>query len=411
MLWNFIIFCSIIVDLCVYSYVYAHSNYYYGFNVQMENFLVFFDPVKHKTPNKVYGIPRSCVEKRIKHSSIQEPAKYPFLHCTQDFLDSHHKKYERECKRKTEEKSRVLHTTHYTLKNVIGNMHGSWSIGKTFVYISRWDYYPFKWPWMYEQRDGQICAHFHEVILTGHYHSRSNFGHCITDLIAPILLLPKDVRERSYVIGSHLRSFPNEFLKIIGFKDEQIIYFNETSWFYADRLHAFSKWRPIANINGEINVVLNKLLMEKLNLDHIVPTKYTVNNRKGKRGIKNINELFTAIQQSFPDKQWNIFNTFEGNISTYAYKYTEIKFLVAPVGSNVYNLVFMKPYTTLCIGSSEIYDFYSIFLALSSHHYYYMFSVPGLKHRSLEEWDWNIEIALNAIKQALDSQKYHLVQY
>ena len=398
---SFVIFCSVVIPFINYR----------EFVVQTENYVFYFDPVPHKTKRTVHKIPRCSVIQITKHISKQKRGKYPFVHCTGDLRNYLTNEEEACIDRRLELNSRILHTKHYTLKNVIGNMYGSWSIGTTYVRVPKIDYHFFRWPEMYNCRKGFIRAHFHEVILTGHLHSRFNFGHCLTDLIAPILLLPKDVRERSYVIGSPNISFPNELLRIIGFKDEQIIQLNETSWFYADKLHAFSQWRPLANINGDMNVILNKVLIEKLNLSHITPTKYTINNRKGKRGIKNIDELLAAIQQRFPEKQWNVFYTYGGNISSYAYQYTEVKFLIAPVGSNVFNMVFMKPYTILCIGSSERFDYYSVFFAVSSYHYYYMFPVPGLQHRSPTDWEWNISIALKAIGNALYCEKYKHFPY
>ena len=379
---------------------------YTEFNTKTDNFIFYFDPVPHEATSTVYKIPRCTVEKIIKHISTQKTPKYPFIHCTSE-LRKYIDNVEEACiDWRLEKNSRILHTKHYTLKNVIGNLWGSWSVGKTLVKIKKVDYHFFRWPKMYDCRTGFICAHFHEVILTGHEHSRSNFGHCLTDLVAPILLLPKDVRERSYVIGSPWANFPNELLSIIGFKDEQIIKLPNNSWFYADRLHAFSQWRPLANINGDMNVMLNKLLIERLNLSHITPTKYTINNRKGKRGIKNIDELLKAVQEKFPDKPWNVFYTYAENIRSYAYRYTEIKFLVAPVGSNLFNMVFMKPYTILCIGSSQAFDYYTVFFAVSSYHYFYFFPVPGLEHRAPYEWDWDIPLALKAIGESLYCEKH-----
>ena len=377
------------------------------FNISPDNYAFYFEQIPHEARDTICKIPLSNIEKAVKHFSEQKLPKYPFFHCAPELRNYLDDDAEVCVDWKQEKNSRILHTKDYTLKNVIGNLWGSWSIGNTLVKIRGEDYHFFRWPWMYDAcRSGLIVAHFHEVILTGHFHSRFNFGHCLTDLIAPILLLPEDVRERSYVIGSPHTSFPNEFLRIIGFKEQQIIILKNNSWFYADRLHAFSKWRPLANINGDMNVIINRVLIEKLNLSHIVPTKYTINNRKGKRGIKNVDELLKAIQEKHPDKEWNILYTFSGNISSYAYMYTEIKFLVAPVGSNLFNMGFMKPYTILCIGSSQCFDFYSVFFAVSSYHYFYFFPVPGLNHFASYEWDWNISIALKAISEALYCERY-----
>ena len=300
-----------------------------------------------------------------------------------------------------------MHTTHYTLINTYANTHGSWSIGSSLVAPPKEVYHDFYWPWMYDlDGNGNLVGEFGEVILTGHWDSRKSFGHCMHDMITPISLLPNHIIQNSYVIGSGRLEFPNELLRIIGFPDSKIIKLNDKDWILAHKLHVFSDWRPLSNLAGDATIILREKLLDSLNLSNFVPFRYTVTNRVKRRGILNIDEVLNAIKLRFSDREWFLNNCTFGNVSTYAYIWTESKFMLTPVGSNAFNSIFMRENTIFCMGMANWFDPYSVYFIASSKIFLYIFSVPGMQHNPVQMWNWSISFTLTAIEEALYHEKY-----
>ena len=371
------------------------------------NNLFYFYPISYNITNKIPETPSNNIIDIDRHFRKQKRNKYHYTFCDNDINKYLDKGFSSEfgfCDpEKIDERSSLLHTTHYTLKNVIANTRGSWSVGTTFISPPFEVYHDFKWPQFFELNYGSIVCEFDEVILTGHGMARHNFGHCLHDLISPIVLLPDDVRERSYVIGSGERPFLNELLILIGFRKKQIIELEQLDWFHAKIIHVFSDWRPLSNLAGDCIYKLNKEISWKLQLDQIQASNYAFYNRKNSkmRVISNFEDVYKAATKKFPNCKWIIVKDQIGSFEKSAKIMASLRLIVCTVGSNVFNGIFMKENTVLCIGSSEFFDFYSAYFLVASKHFVCWFPVPGMKHGDKQESKWDPEITLSAISNSI----------
>ena len=62
--------------------------------------------------------------------------------------------------------------------------------------------------------------------------------HCLHDLITPIFLLPQEVRESCYIVGTNKKHFINELLLMLGFEERQILSCPDNTVFYAENLQS-----------------------------------------------------------------------------------------------------------------------------------------------------------------------------
>ena len=300
-----------------------------------------------------------------------------------------------------------FNTTYYVLQNVYGNTHGSWAVNKTTLVSLPQEHYGLVLsPGWFEIQNESIKYIFDDVINIAHAHTRDHYGHFLADCLIPMLLLPEDVLQRSYVLGGSSPPFINDGLLTIGIRNEQIINVTFLEWFYAKRMHTFAGKRPSLSFFGYSCLNFNRIMTKKLNLNSIPPTKYFLQNRKqgNFRHIGNFGELIEDVRQKFSGIKWLILPDMIGNYSKTAQIWASARFVWAITGSNSINAVFMKPDTVVVLGMASIFERSSIGIICSSKHFTVLFPVPGMEMYAKNKqiaWKLNIPLANEAIERGL----------
>ena len=347
-----------------------------------------------------YTTREHIVSKRKIISNSSKPS-HPYSKCAENLNENLDEKYGICNDSYLNDEPRYLNATHITLMNVVANSRGSWGIGNALITPPKEDYGRNYWFQVFELFNGTIDFDVDELILTGFGLAREIFGHMMADLLAPILLLPKETIERSYIIGSKL-NYMNEYLKIMGFTQQQIIVLEDDQWVYVRKLHVFSEKRSISSYNGHCLELLHKYFEEHFKLFSIKATEYMLLNRVSKRGrvIDNFDDLVKTVKTTFHEKNWKKFYEVK-DIKETAKKWASVRFIVQIDGSNCFNSIFMKKGTVLCIGSSTHMDFCSAFFIVATHHFVYWFAVPGVDHLNFKHGNLNIDYAIDAVRKCL----------
>ena len=369
------------------------------------NTAFFFHKIPYSTAGQIGEVPPNNIVTFKKYNHTREEKGKTYVKCGKGINDL--LQDDRCDEDKLMQRSRILHATHYMLLNAYGNSYGSWAINQMFIYYSEKHYGEYYWTMFFHLLNGDLRCEINEVILTGHSHARNNYGHCIHDLLAPIVLMPREVRERSYVIGDKTHHFVHDGLLQIGFRKEQILDLGEKEWFYAKKIHVINDWRPLSTLSGDCIKMLMKEISNNLQLDKIDPTNYGLTNRqkssKG-RSISNFKELSTEIKKQFSEYMW-IF--IPDNFSSYkdaAKTWASFRFIFMPTGSNGFKCMYMKINTVLCIISSVKFDYYLNLFAISGQHFVYWIPTD-MPHYSKNAYEININTCIEHLGKALYCDK------
>ena len=370
------------------------------------NVLKKIKPVYSNVTKRIEKTPKWNILGKHKILNVAAKPKYQYSKCGEE-INNYLDQYYGICNDGfINEEPRYLNATHYEIREALANSYGSWAVNGNLIGPTKDDYGQYFWHEFFDMYQGNILYEVNELILTGFVAARTIFGHMMADLIAPILLLPKDVRERSYVVGSE-KKYMNEYLNIIGFSYSRIIKIREKQWIYAHKLHVFNEKRSISSYNGYCVELLQKYFEDHFKLKSIEATRYCLLNRKSERGriMDNFNDLMAATKKAFPDKRWEQFFEVK-DIKETALNWASVRFVVQIDGSNCFNSIFMKKGTILCTGSSTHMDFCSAFFIIASHHYVYWFPVPGVDHINYKHCNISIDFAIDGIRKCLYCDKH-----
>ena len=273
-------------------------------------------------------------------------------------------------------------TIHYVIKDSYANLHGSWAMDGMLYSPGAEEYHKCSYdPRHFDFYEGNLrYVDVEEVIIAASQDAMDNYGHFMLDKLGTIMLLPEDVIKRSYILTTNILPCFTEFLNIVGFSQDHILYCDRNDWIYAKKLHVFTKYRPINCFGGPPIYKLHKLFRKYFNLDLIEPTKYAFCNRKAKsRVISNFHELMDLAKTTFPDYNFEEIPDDPGNTSETAKLWATLRFIFVIIGSNASKGIFMKEGTVMCMASCEYIDPNLLNTNVGSHHAVYIF-YSGISH-------------------------------
>ena len=222
-----------------------------------------------------------------------------------------------------------------------------------------------------------------DVIIVGSLFGRHHYGHCYTDVLLPLMLIPQDVWKTAYIVCSPQSPIMTECFRLLGFTESQIIQVvHESEFLYVKHLHTVRKPMSYFCHYGICCTSLRQIFSEKLHLVDLIPSNYFLYNRRptDTRLFGNFAELVNLTKLKYPDIEWKVFpaiiQTFEETFRLTA----TAKFFFGATGSSCQKIHAMKPGTVCVIAHSTGYDHATIrpMIALDILCLYYV--VPGMKH-------------------------------
>ena len=112
-------------------------------------------------------------------------------------------------------------------------------------------------------------------------------------------------------------------------------------------------------------------------MNEIIPNKYFVTNRgpKQRRYIANMNEIFEAIREQYPERNFSMLNDIY-NFTEASYVWSSAKLIFGPTGSNLFKHYAMANKSVLVIIGSSLGVDYALASGAGSHD---VFTIFGIK--------------------------------
>lgn len=243
--------------------------------------------------------------------------------------------------------------------------------------------------WVYigrnELMQGNVSAHYQDLICLGWRHSRENFGHTFFDFLDPLMLIPEEIRMTTPIVMNGLPNVVATVFNLMEIPMNNRVLIKEHTWVHVDRCYTFL--RPVVGLSvaGRTTVELRNLFFKKYKLDEIEPTQYYYSNRPTERPryISNIDELLKSIKIHFPNITFKHLHDSYPSLRKAATHWAKAKFIFTPVGSNCHNSIFMHKETVMVVAQtyeheeefipvfvSSLSIFYLQFPALNCTHFY-----------------------------------------
>lgn len=189
---------------------------------------------------------------------------------------------------------------------------------------------------------------FEHLIHIPCYWSKT-FGHWICDCLVGIILMPKEIVEKSNVLVQFNDKIGREYLDIIGIKRWQMVSsFN--CWCYAKNIYIITGDEPFLGHSVYGVPKLAKIISDKLKLQNIEAKKcYLMNREKNlDRYIANFNELYIEVKKTLPNYKWEIFDISPKSAKASIKQWAAVRIMLCHAGSGTFNIPFMKPNTGIC---------------------------------------------------------------
>ena len=248
---------------------------------------------------------------------------------------------------------------------------------------------------------GNLTGEVDEAILILHYAALHNICHVLCDVLTPMVMLPTDLTNTTYIIGNFSYGNIKEAFTTIGFRESQLLTFSgDSDWFYAKKLHVLTKYRPINAYSGPPCVTLRKKFEEALSLNKIKPFRYAFINRTSKdRMITNFPEIKQEAEKMFPHINWEIMQDSVCSIKEMARNFRSLKLAFVVVGSTASKCFFMEAYTVACHVFTQFFDMTNLLVVIGSEHAVNGF-FGGILHRDVHK-DINVTESIKALNVSL----------
>lgn len=214
------------------------------------------------------------------------------------------------------------------------------------------------------------------------------WGHMIHDFLTSIMYLPQNVLNNEFVLVEvhNGRNDPQKWLYFLGLK-AKLIRFTENQKIFVKRLYFVTGGSEAHSVTVGGIPRLRKFIKQKFILDQIKPTKYCLFNRDTVwRHIENFDEIYKILVKEIileNNEKWIQMTPNFDNLSDVLKIWSEIKVLIAPSGSMIYNSIFMREKTGLLLFMGH-FDEPNIQLCLASN--IYMIAMTYNKEVNLK---WN----------------------
>ena len=252
---------------------------------------------------------------------------------------------------------------------------------------------------------GPVKYSIDEAIAVGSGQMYTNWGHTIQDFFHPFLLLPEDVRNRSIILASFVES-GIEILKLMGYKESQILKMKPGEWAYVSIAHFFVP-HSLLDCYADLAMQLKNMFFDKFNLWSISPTRYCFSNRQfnTSRYIANMNDIIESAKTHFPDIPWEIFADDYQDLTKMAKQFASVLFIYMPTGSNAIKTCFMHNYTVMVTVCAERLDL-SILLNAASTSVFLLQYPAKFPHFSLDPINASVPKAIKNIERGLYCVKH-----
>lgn len=181
----------------------------------------------------------------------------------------------------------------------------------------------------------------------------SMWGHLIHDFCASLMYLPEELHNKHFCIK---RSGPFyaqtvEWIKFLGFK-ATVLDLKDDEQVYVNKLYFITGCMLSHSVSVGGIRRLREYVRKKLDLEKVKPCKFYILNREWNRKILNIDELLTEFNKKVPidpGQQWQAMVPPIKDIASNGRFWSEIKALLAPCGSMIYNSIYMSEGTGLLL--------------------------------------------------------------
>ena len=264
----------------------------------------------------------------------------------------------------------------------------------------------FSLKFIHAHPDGNLIGHYQNAITLGHSQV-FQVGHFFQDSIAPLLLFPNEIINKSVIIA-------NAILKTInGYQDaynafnislDKIVFLKPEEWVFCDNLYTAIDPAPHLAHYGTIIQRLSMIMRRYYGLEKIIPTKfYFCNRTPGRpRYIGNLHDVVAHANLVFPNYHFEYLHD-ELEMKKSAIYWAQAKFILAPAGSNCIREIFMKEGSIMIAALGDIMD-NCMSLAAATHGVFTLyFRIPGMQHSPIkvEPATLNIPLAMKVTKIGL----------
>ena len=227
------------------------------------------------------------------------------------------------------------------------------------------------------------------------------YGHIYMDVVSVIVMIPQQLREKSYLVINQDWLIYREIFADLGFSNDRIVYLKDGEFAHAKILYTLMPGNCIDFLGQAIYQVRN-FFHKKYHLERIEPFRFIIYNRDKKiRFIENYDQLMNAASSAYPMIKWEKFQD-RIHFNDTVIGYSEIKYLYTLSGSGLSNMIFMHRgtsfsevvmnHTNLCFsGLSQICGIYHLIV-----------SMPGYFHFQKEPFHLNIDLFLYSIQKGLE---------
>lgn len=234
-----------------------------------------------------------------------------------------------------------------------------------------------------------------------------NFGHMVHDGICCLSFIPEFVMQQecytSYPCwGGHIIQ---NWANILQWNNLKFFHAHEN--IFARKLYVVAPFQGVHCVTiGGIHNLRNRL-RNLYKLDEINPDRYVIINRNNRRFLKNFVELSNEIKKNVSleaGRKWENF-TFsnESNLQIMIKEWSTYKVVVTVCGSMLYNSLFMKSGTGVCLALNDKLDEPNMQLFITSE--IFMAGIMHLyhDHDSEDGFNCNISQMVRHTKQVVDA--------
>ena len=214
----------------------------------------------------------------------------------------------------------------------------------------------------------------YDYIMAAGLSSSYTYGHWVLDIIAPLSLIPVELRQKFHIFLKKQESFHSEIAEIVGINKEHIHELNMSEFVVGKHVYQFN---PICcnSYHLKAYIELRKIMFNYFKLNErslqYKADKYVLFNRhKGsRREILNIDFVLEQLSISCP-ANWVICYPLD-TVKETALFFNSIKFAIGASGSENTNALFMQNNNVYCeITTSLEFPWVVYHMAASNVHYF-----------------------------------------
>ena len=252
--------------------------------------------------------------------------------------------------------------------------------------------------------DGNLIGHYQHAITLGHSQV-FQIGHFYQDVIAPLLLFPNEIINKSVIIANAIVKTLNgyqEAYDAFNISLDKIVFLKPEDWVFCDNLYtAIDPASHLAHY-GTIIQRLSMIMRRYYRVEKIIPTKfYFCNRTPGKtRYIKNLHDVVAHANLMFPKYHFEYLHD-EIDMRKAAIYWSQAKFILAPAGSNCIREIFMKEGSIMIAALGNFID-NCMSLSAATHGVFTLyFRIIGMVHSSKRPSKLKIPLAMKVTKIGL----------